>query len=377
MSTRAIRSRLELVFTLDYEIHGNGEGNPVELMVEPTDRLLDLLDAHHARLTIMADTCEILRFRDHRDATGRDDWAYGRIERQLVDAVARGHDVQLHVHPTYEKARDAGSRWELDYADYDLSRLGHPRISSLVKRGKEFLEGLLRPVRPGYRCHAFRAANWSMSPSADTVRALLENGFDIDTSVFKWGTRDELVRFDYSHADSEAVPWPLDADDVCRRDERSTLFEFPIYSENRPIWAFLSANRLYRVVQGRLHPLPGRDENAAEPDRASRRSAPARLAGKARASVDMLFRKHSWKLDFNQCSGRQMIAGLERARSRYALRGMHVPIVLIGHSKLFNRFNEGELRPFLRHVAARPDDYAFGTFDSFDLEHYRRGVVAA
>jgi len=377
MSTRAIRSRLELVFTLDYEIHGNGEGDPGELMVEPTDRLLDLLDAHRARLTIMADTCEILRFREHRDETGRDDWAYGAIERQLVDAVARGHDVQLHVHPTYERARAGGGRWELDYADYDLARLGHPRISGLVKRGKEFLEGLLRPVRPGYRCHAFRAANWSMSPSADTVRALREHGFDIDTSVFKWGTRDELVRFDYANADSEAVPWPLDADDVCRRDERSPLFEFPIYSENRPIWAFVSANRIYRVVQGRLHPLPGRDERESAAAPVTRRSALARLAAKATGSADMLFRKHSWKLDLNQCSGRQMIAAVERARARYALRGMHVPIVLIGHSKLFNRFNARELRPFLEHVASRPDDYAFGTFDSFDLERYRRRVVAA
>lgn len=377
MSTRAIRSRLELVITLDYEIHGNGEGDPRALMVEPTDRLLDLLDAHRARLTIMADTCEILRFRERRDEIGRDDWGYGAIERQLVDAVKRGHDVQLHVHPTYERARDAGGRWDLDYADYDLARLGYPRISTLVKRGKEFLEGLLRPVRPGYRCHAFRAANWSMSPAADTVRVLLENGFDIETSVFKWGTRDELVRFDYANAESEAVPWPLDAADVCRRDERSALFEFPIYSENRPIWAFLSANRIYRVVQGRLHPLPRRNEPAGSTAPVSRRSALGRLFARAGASAEMLFRKHSWKLDLNQCSGRQMIAALERARSRYALRGMHVPIVLIGHSKLFNRFNEGELRPFLEYVASRPEDYAFGTFDAFDLELYRRRVVAA
>ena len=109
----------------------------------------------------------------------------------------------------------------------------------------------------------------------------------------------------------------------------------------------------------------------------TRRSALAELAAKAAGSVDMVFRRHSWKLDLNQCSGRQMIAALERARSRYALRGMHVPIVLIGHSKLFNRFNERELRPFVQHVASRPDDYAFGTFESFDLERYRRGVVAA
>ena len=46
---------VRVIFTLDYEIHGNGEGCPYELMVEPTARLLRLFDAYGAKLTIMAD----------------------------------------------------------------------------------------------------------------------------------------------------------------------------------------------------------------------------------------------------------------------------------------------------------------------------------
>jgi len=368
--------RLGLVFTLDYEIHGNGEGSPLELMVNPTARLLDQLEGFGAKLTIMADTAEILKFREHRDATGSDDWAYGAIERQLVDAVARGHDVQLHLHPSYSRARSVGGKWVLDYGDYDLARLGYERIAALVREGKEYLEGLLRPVRPGYRCHAFRAANWSMCPSFDTVRALRENGFRIDTSVFKYGFRDELVRFDYAGAESEAVPWPIDPSDVCRRDDRSDLFEFPIYCESRPIWAFLSVNRFYRVIQGRIHPLPDAPPAPGEGAAAAGGGGAARALRRGVGLVSDLFQKHAWKLDFNQCSGGQMISALERARVRYAGAAAEVPVVLIGHSKLFNRFNEGQLRPFLAHVAARPADYGFGTFDGFDVERYRGRVTA-
>ncbi len=36
----------KLIFTLDYEIHGNGDGNPYELMVEPTYRLMNLLEEY-------------------------------------------------------------------------------------------------------------------------------------------------------------------------------------------------------------------------------------------------------------------------------------------------------------------------------------------
>ena len=55
---------LSVIHTLDYEIHGNGDGCSHALMVEPTARLLDLFDQFGAKLTIMADVAEILKFRE-------------------------------------------------------------------------------------------------------------------------------------------------------------------------------------------------------------------------------------------------------------------------------------------------------------------------
>ena len=37
---------LKAIFTLDYEIHGNGDGSPYALMVEPTSRMMDLFERH-------------------------------------------------------------------------------------------------------------------------------------------------------------------------------------------------------------------------------------------------------------------------------------------------------------------------------------------
>ncbi len=87
---------LKVIFTLDYEIHGNGEGSPYELMIEPTNRMLRLFDEYGAKLTIMADIGEILRFKDYSERNPSDDFHYGEIVAQLQDAVRRGHDVQLH-----------------------------------------------------------------------------------------------------------------------------------------------------------------------------------------------------------------------------------------------------------------------------------------
>jgi len=75
---------LNVIFTLDYEIHGNGEGCPYELMVEPTRRMLDLFDEYGAKLTIMADVAEILKFKEYKEQRGRDDYHYEAIADSFV-----------------------------------------------------------------------------------------------------------------------------------------------------------------------------------------------------------------------------------------------------------------------------------------------------
>ena len=370
------KNRLILLFTLDYEIHGNGEGCAGELMVSPTARILDLFDGFGAKLTIMADTVEIMKFREHPEYSDQSPGVYGLIENQLKDAVRRGHDVQLHLHPAYARASYSGGRWVLDMSEYDLARLPYERICGLVGEGKRFLENLLRPVRPAYRCLAFRAANWSMSPSRDIIRALLANGISIDTSVFKYGKRDELVRFDYSKAENAVVPWPADPSEICRRDDAGELFEFPIYCEARPLWAFLSANRFRRLHASWRH----RFREQAWPPESKRASWAAgagaggsrRLTSLAVRKFSAIFKKHAWKLDFNQCSGRQMMSAVRRAGARHGDAETDLPIVCIGHSKTYNSLNERQLRKFLRTIADHPDEYGFGTFGEFDLESFRR-----
>ena len=347
---------LDVVLTLDYEIHGNGQGSPRALMVEPTRRLLDRLDSHGARLTIMADVGEILRFRRHLQETGRDDFAYGDIAAQLRGAVRTGHDVQLHVHPAYLNATLVGGKWRLDWSEYDLARLPYPRIDEIVREGKAFLERLLRPVDSSYACVASRSANWSMQPSAALVRALLANGIRVDTSIFKHGRRDGLVRFDYRHAASPLVPWRVDPRDACRAHPDGELLEFPIYAEARRLPRFVSATRVQRALAGRRHPVPAGPPGARAGGVRSR-PRPGRL-GRA---VALAAAHHAWKLDFNQCSGRQLVAGLERAAARHDRPGRALPVVLIGHSKLYTPLNERGLERFLAHVAAHPERFRFAT----------------
>src|SRR5260370_37471532 len=113
---RALTAMFRVIFTLDYELHGNGDGRPLELMVEPTGRLLALFERYGAKLTIMADIAEILKFKEYREHFGRDDYHYESVTEQLREAVRRGHDVQLHIHSSYFNARYERGRWVQDWS---------------------------------------------------------------------------------------------------------------------------------------------------------------------------------------------------------------------------------------------------------------------
>lgn len=336
-----------VIFTLDYEIHGNGEGSPHELMVEPTCRLLDLFEKYGAKLTIMADVAEILKFKEYKEKFGRDDYHHGAIENQLREAIRRGHDVQLHLHTSFFNARHQDGRWLQDWSEYNFAGLPLERLSEVVRVGKRYLEDLLKPVAPTYGCVAFRAANWSVCPSRNVVRALVENGIRIDTSVFKYGRREGIVSFDYSDAPSELVPWLADEDNMCRRNDAGKLMEVPIYCERRWIGAFLTSNRAQRVLMTRNHRIAAAYHNGG--DAAAARPT---LATKVIKKISMLTRLHAWKADFNQCTGRQLVGALNRASLKYAGMEDELPFVLIGHSKQFTRANERSLRPFLEFVSA-------------------------
>ena len=353
---------LKPIFTLDYEIHGNGDGCPHELMVEPTRRMLDQFDRYGAKLTIMADVAEILKFKEHKEQTGRDDFHYEAVAEQLCDAVRRGHDVQLHLHAGYFNAKHSGQGWQQDWSEYNFAGLPFARMDELVRVGKAYLEDLLKPVSPAYRCIAFRAANWSVSPSRNVVQVLIKNGITIETSVFKYGKRNGIVSFDYTHAHSDLKPWLVDENDVCLQNKNGKLWEIPIYCEERWLGAFLTPNRVYRAMMSRAHRIQNYDAGVPT----SSASKPAKKGGLV-SKIGMAMRRHAWKADFNQCTGRQLVGAIKRAaRNHQGDSIVDYPFVLIGHSKLFTEANERSLRPFLEFVGGNGSQFGFATFNEFN-----------
>jgi len=362
-----------LIFTLDYEIHGNGDGSPYKLMVEPTNRLLDLCDKYGAKLTIMADVAEILRFKDYMDKSGEDKFNYEMIIDQLKRAISTGHDVQLHIHSGYFESEYKNGKWQQNWDEYDLAKQSYQKIHERIKLCKDFLENHLKEVKSGYKCIAFRASNWSMMPTKNIYKALVENKIKIDTSVFKYGKRSGRVKFDYSSAESPIVPWFLDENDICKKDNSGKLLEIPIYCELRNFLAFISFIRIFRIIRAQFH----RHEKIISSENDNLNSKPGNNSQKKKKNIlkkilGPFGNKHAWKLDLNQASGRQLINAVKRIEKKFGDYNFDIPIVLIGHSKSFVKHNEKTMEQFLKYISNSPDKFRFSVFNELNFSDYRR-----
>ena len=340
----------KLYFTLDYEIHGNGDGGPFQLLVEPTYRLMDLLEQYGQRLTIMADVAEILCFRRYRDNTGKDDFYVAEIEQQLCDAIRRGHDVQLHIHSSYFNAQWNGARFDQCIEEYNMAALPYERVREMVGQCVDYLEKLLKPIKSDYKVWLYRAANWSMMPTPVLYKVLTEFGVTHDTSVYKGGCQGGNVCYDYRQAYDNLLSYRASSQDINRYDPHGQIIEMPIYTEMRPFWDFISPIRIFRMVRAKFHKHKHNSQQV--------HNTTTTIADKndnRHLSLRSFFVKSPLKMDFNQVNARGLKRMMKNIMRRAKLEHLsHVDIVLIGHSKTFVPYNEKTLRPFLQWLKQHP-----------------------
>ena len=336
-------------FTLDYEIHGNGDGNPVE----PTYRLMDLLEEYSAKLTIFPDVAEILCFKKYYEIYKEDKFHYLDIEKQLKNAIQRGHDVQLHIHSSYFKSNFYGMHWDQCIEEYSMASLAYERIEEMIKECLEFLHTILRTVKPSYTCLVFRAANWSMMPTKNIYNALINNGIKIDTSVYKGGCEGGNVSYDYRCAHSNLFSYTASEIDINIHDPQGIITEYPIYTEMRRFWSFITPLRIFRMLRAKLH-------KHKKSGITTEVSKVANTYDNRNITIRSFFNKSPWKFDFNQASGTQMINALKRVMKTQTDRKI-VDVILIGHSKTFIQYNHVTLNRFLK-FASKQKNVTFGLF---------------
>jgi len=196
-----------LAFVDDWELSGDGSGDPRELQFRPMRELLKIYNAHGVRGSFNAEVMQQLAFRrfQHQNPPLKalaDEW-----DAAVQETFRQGHDIQLHTHPQWSDAEYRNDEWHLAG---DWSILNYPlnRARQMIAGSKEYLENLLRPLDPNYRCVSFRSGSWCIAPSTYLLSLLAEMGIVFDMSIVggvRYQTR--RINLDYTNCEEAFVPF--------------------------------------------------------------------------------------------------------------------------------------------------------------------------
>jgi len=226
---------IECIFTLDYEIYGNGVGSLRELVLEPTQRLADLFHEFKAPLVVFAEAVEFAKMEEVQS-----DPDTGAVRAQLRELRAAGHEIALHIHPWWANAQYDEGCWHLDWSEQKIGTLQPDRIEAIVSGALQYLREALKD--PGFTPLSFRAGSWAFQPTPVIASVLARHGVEVDSSVFKGGWVHGLG-LDYRPALKNPSSWRFSSD-VNVPDPGGALREIPIYTELVPFWQMLRRKRL-------------------------------------------------------------------------------------------------------------------------------------
>jgi hypothetical protein len=297
---------IECVFTLDYEIYGNGEGSLRDLVLGPTRQLAELFQAFGAPFVVFAEAVEFARMEE-----AQSDPDTAGVRAQLRELRRLGHEIALHLHPWWANARYEDGRWCLDWSERNIGTLEPGRVEVIVSGGIRYLREALD--EPSFTPLAFRAGQWAIQPSPVILSVLARQGVRVDSSVFKGGRLHDLG-LDYRPAVANGSFWRI-GNDVNVPDPNGMLWEVPIYTQLVPFWQMLGRKRLK---------LQSKTRSASQGSPLSHHWR------------DFLRFRYPRKLDFCRMTFAEMREAVEVVLEQHqAGRENHNLLVAIGHSKDF------------------------------------------
>lgn len=208
--------RVVVLIEDDWELMGNGVGNVAHLQYQPALFLLRLADRLGMKVTFMAETLQQLAMRARADADrglAAQAELWDHSVRLFLD---RGHDVQLHLHPQWDGAEYRDGFFRLG-RQWNLGAHPAPARQRMIADSVAYLTALLRPQRPDYAVHAFKAGSWGLQPAAGVLADLEAAGVRVVMGPGR-GIRYRTADFyaDYEDLEEDTLPYVPDYEDIRR-----------------------------------------------------------------------------------------------------------------------------------------------------------------
>ncbi|HEU4768596.1 MAG TPA: hypothetical protein VFS77_14535 [Pyrinomonadaceae bacterium] len=356
---------IHLALTDDWELRGNGSGDIEEIQFRAMRELVDLYDSHGVKSTFNAEVMQQLTFRKLEDLHPQLKPLADAWDEHVRMAFGRGHDIQLHVHPQWSRYSFEKNRWRLS-GDWSLLNYKPEAAYSMLSASKQYLEKLLEPLDPNYRCVSFRSGSSAIAPSPFVLSQLAHLGLVFDMSIIQGlrvNTRN--LQLDYSACEEGFLPfYPQlnDARKISRRAEPIVcvpIFSFDL-SRRRCVAEVLTKVRA-QAFSRNSH--AGDSYASQEWDDVGRSSLPAKIYDKV--VQPCLKGKHIvadiGRLDFP--SLREMLKAIREAARKS--KQSEVWVILTNHSKYISDFSH--IDHFLTE-ARKHDDISFVTLSTIANE---------
>jgi hypothetical protein len=332
-----------LILSLDYEIFGNGSGDVMHDIIQPTSRLLSICDKHDAKMTIFFEVGEYWAFKQY-DSQLRKDLGYSpceQMKKQAIDAIRRGHDIQLHLHPQWISAEYVNSRWKLCNSYWRLADLPDglgninqiTSITGALYTGKQTLENMIKSEKADYECTCFRAGGFYAQPSQNIINAMKQIGLTADSSVVKGYRINSPFEVDYSFVETEKIVWWTTDKELTEEGvPGENVIELSVSSRMEPYWKNFKKTKLRATFKR------WRTEKASHQKHSSNEKISS--IPKYHSVLKKLFKKCPSIFDYSKLSSKDMLR-----RIKEHTKFPQQPIIMIGHSKDF--INDFEFDRFL------------------------------
>jgi hypothetical protein len=296
---------IECVFTIDYEIYGNGEGSLRELVYDPAEKLKCIFQEGNVRFVPFVEVAEL----EIIEAQGTDP-AIVLVRDQIRNFYSDGFELGLHLHPQWYNGRYDNGRWHLDYSEYNLCTLPARRTMQIIDRSISYLRAVLGIA--DFTPFSFRAGNWLFQPTRTAATILADRGIKVDSSVYK-GALQHQHRLDYRRALKNGYFWRF-GEDVVVPDPQGVLTELPIYSHMVPTWKIFTTKRI------------GLQRKSS--------TSTQTATGKLWRVMDFLRFRHPLKLDFCRLTISELTRMMDSViREDQRHPEAYRPVVAIGHTK--------------------------------------------
>jgi peptidoglycan/xylan/chitin deacetylase (PgdA/CDA1 family) len=327
---------VNIFLTFDYELFfGPQTGTVEKCMLEPADELMRIA-CKNAKLVFFVDVGFLIRAEYFSQYYPELTKNVNSVRFQIKRMIDQGHDVQLHIHPHWEKSVYADGKWQINAEGaYKLDDFSDDEIVDIVTRYKSYLDDLV-----GYKTIAFRAGGWCVQPFSRLKNVFQKLGIRFDSSVIP-GMKYETAHYFFDFT-AVTIQEPFSfTDDVCKEETNGAFIEYPISSIVYPptfYWKLYALGRLFpeqhkMVGDGSFIPQPGRKRSG--------------LTEKTRHHVS--------------CDG-YYSSVLKRALTSFEKEGRK-NMVVIGHPKGMTNFSFKKLEEFIQ-MAEK--EHQFMTFK--DLE---------